>query len=70
MAEAQFCPYCERWLREGALQRLFRRRPAATSGDRPEPRRILGISEPLLLSVGLVVFALIAAASIIVAITT
>lgn len=68
LAEAQFCPYCERWLNESGLQRLWARRRAA--GARPEGRRIAGIPERLLLSVGLVLFALVAAASIVAAVVT
>ncbi len=65
LADAEFCPYCERWLDEGGLRRILRWRPGGT-GD----RRVIGLSEPLLLSVGLVLFALIAAASIVAAIAT
>ena len=69
LAEARFCPYCERWLDEGGLQRLWtRRRTSATAvAQKEEPRRIAGLSERLLLSVGLVLFAIVAAASLVAA---
>jgi hypothetical protein len=63
LAEAQFCPYCERWLDESAVARVLGRRRAAGAS----PRRIVGISERLLLSIGAVVFTLAAIASIVVA---
>jgi hypothetical protein len=67
LADARFCPYCERWLDESGIQRLWQRRrgPARTEG-----RRIAGLSERLLLAVGLVLFALVATVSIVAAILT
>ncbi len=62
LAEAEFCPYCERWLNEGALPRLFGRR--RTAGSRPPGRRLAGVPERLLLGAGLAVFGLVAAASL------
>jgi hypothetical protein len=67
LADARFCPYCERWLDEGGLQRLLGRRRTAV---RPEARRIAGISERLLLTVGLVLFAAVAATSIVLSVVT
>jgi hypothetical protein len=67
LADARFCPYCERWLDEGGLQRLWgRRKPVATA----EARRIAGISERLLLTVGLVLFAAVAATCIVLSVVT
>ena len=68
LADARFCPYCERWLDESGLQRLWARRRASASQD--GVRRVAGISERLLLSVGLVLFAAVAATSIVLAIVT
>jgi hypothetical protein len=68
LADARFCPYCERWLDESGLQRLWARRRASTAQD--GVRRVAGISERLLLSVGLVLFAAVAATSIVLAIVT
>jgi hypothetical protein len=67
LADARFCPYCERWLDEGGIQRLWQRRraPAAAEG-----RRIAGMSERVLLAMGLVLFALVATVSIVAAILT
>ena len=68
LAEARFCPYCERWLDEGGLPRLLsKRRTTAAEGT---PRRIAGMSERLVLVVGLTLFTLVAAASIIAAVAT
>ena len=67
LAEARFCPYCERWLDEGGLPRLLAKRRGAE--DR-EGRRLAGISERLLLVVGLTLFTLVAAASIVAAVAT
>lgn len=66
LAEARFCPYCERWLDEGGLARLLNKRRAAHSGG---GRRLAGMSERLLLVVGLTLFTLVAAASIVAAVT-
>ena len=61
LAEAEFCPYCEWWLNEGALSRLFGYRMA---GGRASGRRLAGVPERLLLGAGLAVFGLVAAASL------
>ena len=63
LADAQFCPYCERWLDESAVARVLGRRRAAVGA----PRRIAGVSERILLSVGAVVFTLAAITSIVIA---
>ena len=68
LADARFCPYCERWLDEGGIQRLWHRR--RTPAPAAEGRRIAGLSERLLLAVGLVLFALVATVSIVAAILT
>ncbi|MGE0026734.1 MAG: zinc ribbon domain-containing protein [Thermoleophilia bacterium] len=67
LAEARFCPYCERWLDEGHLPRLLTKRRGME--DR-EGRRLAGVSERLLLVVGLTLFTLVAAASIVAAVAT
>lgn len=67
LAEARFCPYCERWLDEGGLPRLISRRRGAVEGG---TRRIAGVSERVLLVIGLTLFTLVAAASIIAAVAT
>jgi len=66
LAEDYFCTFCERWLDESRLGRLLHRHGAARSGG----DRVAGASERLLLALGLGVFALVAAASIILALTT
>lgn len=66
LAEARFCPYCERWLDEGTLPRLLARRRVAGG----EARRVAGVSERLLLVVGLVLLTLIASGSIVAALVT
>lgn len=68
LAEARFCPYCERWLDEGGLSRLLARRRGAAEGR--GVRRIAGVSERLLLVVGLTLFTVVAAASVVAAIAT
>jgi hypothetical protein len=67
LADARFCPYCERWLDEGGLPRLLAKRRGADSRD---GRRLAGVSERLLLVVGLTLFTLVAAASIVAAVAT
>lgn len=64
LAEASFCPFCERWQDESRIGRLLHRAtpPAA------EVARVGGSSERVMLLIGLGVFALVAAASIIIAI--
>ena len=66
LADAQFCPYCERWLDEGGLPRLLAKRRTASTG---EGRRIAGVPERVLLVVGLTVYTLLAA-SIVAALAT
>lgn len=66
LADARFCPYCERWLDEGTLPRLLARRRAGGG----EPRRIAGVPERLLLVVGLVLLTLVASGSIVAALVT
>ncbi len=68
LAEARFCPYCERWLDEGGLSRLLARRRGG--GGAGGTRRIAGVSERLLLVVGLTLFTVVAAASVVAAIAT
>jgi hypothetical protein len=63
LADAQFCPYCERWLDESAVARVLGRRRAAVGAS----RRIAGVSERILLGIGAVVFTLAAITSIVVA---
>ena len=65
LAEARFCPYCERWLDEGGLPRLLAKRRGEDG-----IRRIAGVSERLLLAVGVTLFTLVAAASIVAAVAT
>ena len=60
LAEAEFCPYCERWLNEGALPRLFRRRSPGG--------RLRGASERIMLVAGLALFAIVATVSILAAV--
>jgi hypothetical protein len=67
LAEARFCPYCERWLDEGGLPRLLAKRRGRDDRD---GRRLAGVSERLLLVVGLTLFTLVAAASIVAAVAT
>jgi hypothetical protein len=67
LADARFCPYCERWLDEGGITRILRRRSPTAAAD---GRRIAGISERVLLIVGLTLFTLVAAASIVAAVAT
>jgi hypothetical protein len=64
LADASFCPYCERWLDEGTLPRILKRR---TDGA---PRRWAGVSQRMLLAVGVTLFTLVAAVSIVAALAT
>ena len=68
LADSEYCPFCERWLAEGTMTRLLgNRRPRrASTGE----RRLIGISEHTLLVVAGLLFALLAVASVLVAITT
>jgi len=65
--DAEYCPYCERYLDEGAVARILGRRrgPLVVNGR----RRVVGVPERLLLFVGAAVFALAAVASVIAALT-
>lgn len=67
LAEARFCPYCERWLDEGSLPRLLSKARGNAEGGR---RRFAGVSERVLLVVGLALFTLVAAASIVAVVAT
>lgn len=68
LADAEFCPYCERWLDEGGLPRLLTKRRSGPT--RREGRRVAGVPERVLLVVGLTVFTMLAAASIVAALAT
>lgn len=68
LADSEYCPFCERWLAEGTMTRLLgnrRSRRVSTS-----ERRLIGISEQTLLVVAGLLFALLAIASVVVAVTT
>jgi hypothetical protein len=65
LAEADFCPFCERWLDESRIGRLLHR---GSPGG--EARAHRGISERVLLVAGVGVFTLVAVASILVALAT
>lgn len=65
LASTDFCPYCERSIHEGAISRLAHWRPA----QRGDIRRPM-ITETRLLAAGFVIFALIAAASLVAALAT
>ena len=66
--DAEFCPYCERFLDEGTVARLLgRRRQVTPTGT---ARRLVGVPERLLLLVGAGVFTLAAIASVIAALAT
>lgn len=62
--DAEFCPYCERFLDEGR-SRAFGRRLRLTSGP-----RVLGIPQRLLLAIGVVAFGLAAILSAVLALTS
>lgn len=64
LGEIDFCPYCERWQDDSAGPRLL------TSRGREGARRIAGISERMLLVVGLAVFTVVAAASVVAVVLT
>lgn len=68
LADSEYCPFCERWLAEGTMTRLLgtRRSRRTSTGE----RRLIGISEHTLLVVAGLLFALLAVASVLVAITT
>ena len=65
LASTDFCPYCERSIHEGAISRIAHWRPAQMR----DIRRPM-ITETRLLAAGFVVFALIAAASLVAALAT
>lgn len=64
LGEADFCPYCERWQDDAAIPRLF------TGQSRERSRRFAGLSERMVLVVGLAVFTAVAAASVVAVILT
>ncbi|MEQ8834994.1 MAG: hypothetical protein RIB67_11210 [Miltoncostaeaceae bacterium] len=64
LEEAGFCPFCERWQDESRIGRLLNRAGPPVA----EARRVGGSSERVLLLIGLGVFAIVAAVSIVVAI--
>jgi hypothetical protein len=68
LADSEYCPFCERWLAEGTMTRLLgnRRLRNGSTGR----RQLIGISEHTLLTVAGLLFALLAIASAVVAITT
>lgn len=66
LADASFCPFCERWLDESRIGRLLHRHGTHT---RAQGRVAAGPTERVLLVVGIGVFALVAAASFIFALT-
>lgn len=59
---ATFCPYCERSIHEGRIARILHWRPSTDAAPR-EPR----ITETRVLAVAFVLFAIIAAASLVAA---
>jgi hypothetical protein len=66
LADAEYCPFCERWLDESAVSRVLGRRRTAV----PAPRRVAGVPERALLMVGAAVFAVAAVASVVAALAT
>jgi len=62
LATATFCPYCERSIHEGRVQRIIHWRPA-----HPGELRRPVVTEPRLLAAGFVLFAIVAAASLVAA---
>lgn len=66
LADARFCPYCERWLDEGTLPRLLARRRAGAGAG----RHIAGVSTRAWLVVGMVLLALVAVGSIVASVIT
>lgn len=67
LADADFCPFCERWLDESRIGRLLHRHGHAAHGD--GTHRVAQTSERVLLAIGFGVFALVAVASIVFALT-
>lgn len=66
LADASFCPFCERWLDESRLGRLLHRHGAHSRAD---GRVAASATERALLAVGVGVFALVATVSLILALT-
>lgn len=66
LADADYCPFCERWLDESRIGRLLHRHTAG--GD--AQHRPAHASERVALAIGLGVFALVAVASLFFALTT
>lgn len=65
MADAEFCPYCERWLDEGGLRRIFGGRGSRRAR---QSGRLTAASERVMLVVGLALFAFVATLSILAAV--
>ena len=68
LADSEYCPFCERWLAEGTMRRLLGGRRARRASS--EGTRILGIPEHVLLTVGVILLAAAAVASVVVAVAT
>ena len=66
LADADYCPFCERWLDESRIGRLLHRHASGGDGQ----RRTAHTSERVALAIGLGVFALVAVASLFFALTT
>ena len=65
LADAEFCPFCERWLDESAVTRILGRRRQDAA-----PRRVAGVPERALLMAGAALFAVAAVASVVAALAT
>lgn len=63
LEDAEYCPFCERWLDESTVTRVLGRRRGGGG------RRVAGVSERALLLVGATVFAVVALAGVIAALT-
>jgi hypothetical protein len=68
LADSEYCPFCERWLTEGAVTRILGNR--RTRSRHIGERQLIGIPEHIVLMIGAVLFALIAIISVVVAIAT
>jgi hypothetical protein len=66
LADAEYCPFCERWLDESRIGRLIHRHGAGADSGGVAARR----TERVLLLIGFGVFAIVAVASIVFALTT
>lgn len=64
---ANFCPYCERRLRENGLIRALQEGKRLFRAG-PDSRALLGIPETALLAIGIVLFTLIAVAATVAAV--